>query len=113
MVTRYFGGVLLGTGGLIRAYQGAVKEALKGASVLSRREGYKVIIRASYDLLGKVEYYLNENGDIIREDTDYGEKVVFNVLCPEERFLALKADMTELSAGKVNIEAGSLMWYNI
>ena len=113
VVTRYFGGVLLGTGGLVRAYQGAVKAALESAETLSRIEGYKAEIKVPYDLLGKVEYYLNEHKELHREDTAYNEDVVFTVLVPESQLEPLTRDMTELSSGKIKVDPGELTTYTI
>lgn len=74
-VTRYFGGTLLGTGGLVRAYGKAAKEALKASGIVERKKVQIFELTMPYTLLGKIQYDLNENNYTIR-DTIYTEKVV-------------------------------------
>lgn len=67
VVTRYFGGVLLGTGGLVRAYQGAVQKGLDAAVIVEKFEGQILLITTDYTGLGKIQYLLaqeknNHNG---------------------------------------------------
>ena len=62
VVTRYFGGVLLGTGGLVRAYTQAVKEGLRNCRVGRMRPGYEAVAEADYGDIGKVQYLLRERG---------------------------------------------------
>ena len=59
VVTRYFGGVLLGTGGLVRAYQAAVKEGLKNSTVITKQYGKKIKIVTDYNGIGKIQSALN------------------------------------------------------
>ena len=61
VVTRYFGGTLLGTGGLVRAYSGAVREALKAAVILERQKGIRLGIRTDYSDVGKIQYLIGQN----------------------------------------------------
>ena len=58
VVTRYFGGTLLGTGGLVRAYQGAVQEGLKNCTIIEKRPGKRLKISTDYTGLGKIQYLL-------------------------------------------------------
>lgn len=60
VVTRYFGGTLLGTGGLVRAYSGATKEGLAHSQIISRIRGIKLSIDTEYGDLGKIQYILGE-----------------------------------------------------
>ncbi|NLC04576.1 MAG: YigZ family protein, partial [Tissierellia bacterium] len=60
VVTRYFGGTLLGTGGLIRAYTDAVKEGLENCTIIEKQKGMKFSIEMDYTTLGKVQYLLSE-----------------------------------------------------
>ena len=62
VVTRYFGGTLLGTGGLVRAYSGAAKEGLLASAIITRKRGIKLKIRTEYTGLGKIQYILGERG---------------------------------------------------
>ena len=60
VVTRYFGGTLLGTGGLVRAYSGATKEGLAHSQIISRIRGIKLSVDTEYGDLGKIQYILGE-----------------------------------------------------
>ena len=78
VVTRYFGGVLLGTGGLIRAYQAAAKEGIKNSDVAQVCDGITAVITTDYNAYGKLQYICNDNNvDII--DTDFGANVTIKL----------------------------------
>lgn len=78
IVTRYFGGILLGTGGLVRAYSEAVKEALKIANFVEKTLGYIVNIEVEYNDLDKTKYYLKQkNIKII--NIEYAENVILRI----------------------------------
>ncbi len=78
IITRYFGGILLGTGGLVRAYSEATKEALKLAEVVEKSIGYVVEIEIEYNDLDKIKYYIKQkNMKII--DSKYTENVILTV----------------------------------
>ncbi len=77
-VTRYFGGTLLGTGGLVRAYGKAAKEGLLAAEIIEKKRIYLYSIKMPYTLVGKVQYLLGEKSYVIRETT-YLEDVTFQV----------------------------------
>lgn len=77
-VTRYFGGTLLGTGGLVRAYGKAAKEGLLAAGLVEKRRVFIYSLKMPYTLVGKVQYLLGEKNYVIRE-TAYLEDVTFFV----------------------------------
>lgn len=77
-VTRYFGGTLLGTGGLVRAYGKAAKEGLLAAGIIEKRHIRLFILKMPYTLSGKVQYLLGEKGYVVRESI-YLEEVTFIV----------------------------------
>ncbi len=79
VVTRYFGGTLLGTGGLVRAYQGAAIEGLKAAKILEVTEGVFIRLVFSYDMLGKLRYII-EREEIIISDIEYTDKVSMSLI---------------------------------
>lgn len=100
VVTRYFGGVLLGTGGLVRAYQGAVLEGLSACEILSPNVGKECEISTDYNGYGKIEYVLRDNQLPIL-DTAFTEKVVISSVIPSdfvEKFSEIIADKTSGSA---------------
>ena len=70
VVTRYFGGVLLGTGGLVRAYSGAVKEGIAASKIGTMRYGVRLKICTDYNGIGRIQYILRQNG-LEAEDTVY------------------------------------------
>ena len=78
IVTRYFGGILLGTGGLVRAYSEATKEALKLAEIVEKSTGHVVEIEIEYNDLDKIKYYIKQkNMKII--DSKYAENVILTI----------------------------------
>ena len=74
VVTRYFGGTLLGTGGLVRAYGKSAKDGVLSAKICEKIYCHEVQISAPYDMLGKIQYII-ANGDYISGETEYGEYV--------------------------------------
>lgn len=83
VVTRYFGGTLLGTGGLVRAYGKAAKEGLLEAGIIEKKLYRRFRVITDYSLLGKVQYEILQEGHVI-EDTIYTDKIKFIVLVEEE-----------------------------
>ena len=67
IVTRYFGGVLLGTGGLVKAYTEATKKALEEANLKNQTKGYEILLKVEYGELDKAKYYLNKNNVKIKK----------------------------------------------
>lgn len=110
VVTRYFGGTLLGTGGLVRAYTQALQAAVDGCSIATMRYGLRYRITADYTLTGKLQYLFAKR-QITIEDTVYTDKVAFEVLVPFEAEEAMKKDITELAAAKAKIEKIAETYY--
>ena len=102
VVTRYFGGTLLGTGGLVRAYTQAVKEGLNDCKIGVLRMGVPRALTTDYNGIGKILYLLSAMG-LTPKDSDYGEKVTLQVLVPVEEKDRLVRDITEATAGKTEI----------
>ncbi|MFI6873320.1 YigZ family protein [Streptomyces sp. NPDC050400] len=105
VVTRYYGGVKLGAGGLIRAYGGAVGEALDAIGTVTRRRFRIATVTVDHARAGKMENDLRATGRDVR-DVRYGEAVAIEVGVPEadlERFTAWLADV---SAGTAELELG-------
>ena len=90
IVTRYFGGILLGTGGLVRAYSDATLEAIEKAEFVIEQIGYELEIIINYQELEKIEYYCEKNGLYII-NKEYGEKIKCNIeVTKEEKDKILK-----------------------
>lgn len=91
---RYFGGIKLGAGGLIRAYSKSVSEAIKTATLMQtvNTQVYKITFR--YDLIGKIDYYLSQhNVEIL--DKEYDQEVIYTYRTTEN----LETDLLEISSG--------------
>jgi len=112
VVTRYFGGTLLGTGGLVRAYSGAVKEALKESQVVEKMRGFEMDVRTDYTGVGKIQYILAQEG-ITALDTVYTEAVEFKLLVPAASYDGLEKKITEGTNGGARIEKGDELWYGV
>lgn len=78
VVTRYFGGTLLGTGGLVRAYTDASKEALKNCTTKLIRKIIPADVQTNYTDMGKIQYILN-SGEVEIVDTIFADDVIFKV----------------------------------
>lgn len=102
VVTRYFGGILLGAGGLTRAYGGTAKLALNEAGVSRMRLWATIAIPCSYAMYERVRLLVEMEGGIIA-DTDFGADVVLSVLLPAEQTQSLQEKLTELSAGQLEL----------
>ena len=82
VVTRYFGGILLGTGGLLRAYSGATIEALNSAKLIEKTIGYEVVVQTNYNNLEKLKYSIEKTKNNIIK-INYGENVELLLEIPE------------------------------
>jgi uncharacterized YigZ family protein len=112
VVTRYFGGVLLGTGGLVRAYQGAVKAGLEASTIIEKKEGVKAGVTCDYTLAGKLQYIFEKNKYAILE-AKYEENVSFILLIPTDDFPRVQKEVTEASSGKAELVKESECVYGI
>lgn len=100
IVTRYFGGTLLGTGGLIRAYQAAAKEGLKNCTVLEVCDGILSEINADYNSFGKIQYICAEMGiDIL--SIEYTENVHIEVVIQKQKHGQFVQKITDAFSGKI------------
>lgn len=100
VVTRYFGGILLGAGGLVRAYTRSAKDALDAAGVSVVRRWVRVLVPCSYSLYERVRIETEQFGGVI-EDTEYAADILLTVLVPEERSEAYAAHLLDVSAGSI------------
>lgn len=102
VVTRYFGGKLLGKGGLIRAYSKGVSDSLEN-NVVYKRPFYVVELIHSYSLLGQIENYINENKFMII-DKEFTDQVKISLYIREEDFDKVKKDLVNLTSDNIKIE---------
>jgi uncharacterized YigZ family protein len=100
VVTRYFGGVLLGAGGLVRAYTQSAKSALDGAGISVVRRWVEALLPCPYSWHDRVRLEIERLGGTVAE-TDYGADVCFTVLLPEERAQEILDAVLDLSAGQI------------
>lgn len=99
VITRYFGGILLGTGGLVRAYQKSAIEGINNCIIASMCHGYKFTVNTDYNGLGKINYLISiSDADII--DTRYDADVAIDIITEEENMNGLIKKITELTNGK-------------
>ena len=99
VVTRYFGGVLLGTGGLLRAYQKAAKGAVEDAGISVVRAWTKMSIVCDYSDYEKIRSELEQQNAVI-SDTEYGEKVTLTVLVSQGQGTLVTEKLQDRTAGK-------------
>ena len=110
VVTRYFGGTLLGTGGLVRAYTQAVKEGLLHCKTGIMRYGSEISISTDYNGIGKILYLLGQQG-IEPLESAYAEDVNLRILIPAETEEKLKEELTEATSGKVQLKKVNELYY--
>ena len=103
VVTRYFGGILLGAGGLTRAYTRGAKDALIASGVATMGLWAKVKVPCPYALYERVKLDIEAAKGII-DDTEYGADVVISVSLPAANREGLQERLTELSAGGITVE---------
>ncbi len=103
VVTRYFGGTLLGTGGLVRAYTQAAKEGLANSVIGVERAGFEILVTIDYNGVGKLQYLMGQRG-IEPIYSEYGVDVRFTLLMPVEKSEELHKAMVEATSGRVKWE---------
>ena len=102
VVTRYFGGVLLGTGGLLRAYTRSTADALDAAGVSAVRRWVEMELPCSYAQLEKMKQEAQAAGGVV-EDVEYGANVTLKVLVPEKQSAAFAGQIFDQSNGSVTV----------
>ena len=103
IVTRYFGGTLLGTGGLVRAYSAATQAGIDASRVITKEVGYRLTVDTDYTGVGKLQYVAaQQNIGIL--DTIYAEKVQMVLLVSAEGCDKLVQEITEATAGQARIQ---------
>lgn len=96
IVTRYFGGILLGTGGLVRAYSEATNQALEKVNIIQKDYGLEVMFETSYSDLEKMKYYFKQN-NITIVNTIYEEKIKIMVEITDEKLVKILENRKDLN----------------
>lgn len=110
VVTRYFGGVLLGTGGLVRAYQKAVQEGIAASKIVEKKRGALLDIAVDYNGAGKLQYYFAKQ-EIPIVSSQYDEKVRFTTAVPVSQKQKFAKEIVEQTNGMAKLEWGKEIWY--
>lgn len=105
VVTRYFGGVLLGTGGLVRAYQQATKAGLSASEIIEKKEGAVLFIRTDYTGIGRLQYLFAQE-KITVMDTAYEADVLVKAVIPENDKKRIAKTIIEQTNGTAKLEWG-------
>ncbi|MCD8336634.1 MAG: YigZ family protein [Lachnospiraceae bacterium] len=112
VVTRYFGGVLLGTGGLVRAYSKSVQAGLESSTIIEKQEGVRLAIRTDYTGVGRIQYLLGSKG-LPLLDSEYTDTVLLRTIMPKEQAAALREAVTEATAGRAEFPEEEAVCYAI
>ena len=106
VVVRYFGGILLGGGGLVRAYSHSASLTCDAAQIQHMCESIPLTLQMDYTLYGKVTNILPKYG-VLERSSDFGTDVMLELGVRSEVIADLKAELTELSAGRIVMETGA------
>lgn len=110
VVTRYFGGTLLGTGGLVRAYSGVLKQALEQCETARQHYGVRIKIKADYNAVGKIQYLLASR-NIQAQDSVYAADVEMMLIVPIEEYDRLCKEIVEATSARAEIEEVERLYY--
>ena len=110
VVTRYFGGILLGAGGLLRAYTKAAKDSLEAAGIAEIKTWQSCSFQLPYSMIDRLKCELPFYDGVI-EDTVYASDVTLSVRIPEEKFNAFAAHIFDFTAGKISVEKGEKRFF--
>ena len=100
VVTRYFGGTLLGTGGLVRAYTEAAKAGILASDIIEKHPGKLFTVHADYHQVGKLLYIVGQRG-LEQLSSDYGADVCIKLLVPEDQSTAFEKELVEAFSGSI------------
>lgn len=110
VVTRYFGGVLLGTGGLVRAYQKATQEGLAASVIIEKKKGRRLTVETDYNGLGKLQYLIAQK-HLTTIDTQYTDRVELFLMVPVEEQEEVQKEIVEATSGNARISWGEEVLY--
>ena len=110
VVTRYFGGTLLGTGGLVRAYSAAMQQGLQNTEILEKRLCVCLQITTDYNGVGKLQYLFAQR-EVQILDSVYEHDVRFRIAVPPEEQKSITAAVADATAGRAAVEEEGTDWY--
>lgn len=110
VITRYFGGTLLGAGGLIRAYSKATSLAIEKAGIVEKIKGCPLYISCGYDLLGKIQYTCGQSSWHI-ENIEYTDQIKILIFVALHNLEELKNTLTERTKGTCQFEQGEQNYF--
>ena len=112
VVTRYFGGTLLGTGGLVRAYQKSTQEGLAASVILERTKGCQLTVRTDYNAIGRIQYTLAKE-EIAVIDSRYTDHVELDLMVPAGKKDRLTEVLLDITQGTAGIDVGEMLSYAV
>ncbi|KRN04179.1 YigZ family protein [Holzapfeliella floricola] len=112
VVTRYFGGIKLGAGGLIRAYSNAVSKGAEEIGVVYRVLQPELLFRVDYANLGKIDYFLEQN-EILLAKKEFGSDIFIGIFLDEADIEPTKEKIIQILSGKVEFEIGEARYNEI
>lgn len=112
VVTRYFGGIKLGAGGLVRAYAGTVVGGVEATGLIERIQRHEVDLKVSYSQYEPLAYWLTQHDHEILA-TDYTTDVTIKVAIADEDMAAFKDAVVDELAGQVEIVVGDIDWFEV
>ena len=110
VVTRYFGGTLLGTGGLVRAYQGATKEGLSQSVIIEKILAKRIKITTDYNGIGKIQYIIGQE-NITTLNSEYTDIVTVTVLVTTDQLGSFTKKIIEATSNRAVIEDEGELYY--
>jgi uncharacterized YigZ family protein len=112
VVTRYFGGTLLGTGGLVKAYQSAVIEGLNQCRIITKEFGHLMQITTDYNMIGKIQYYVGQE-ELPILSSEYTDIVRLKLLVTPSRKQNFLKKITELTNATAQVEEIEQVYFTI
>ena len=109
VVTRYFGGTLLGTGGLVRAYTDAAKTALADSVTVRMTLMQQFTVIFDYTYTGSIDHYISKN-DITRLDAIYTDKVEYRLAVPSDSFDAKNKELSDITGSSITVNKGDMIY---
>lgn len=111
VVTRYFGGILLGTGGLVKAYQSAANEGLNNSKIITKSLGCLMQVTTDYNLIGKIQYFIGQEALPILS-SEYTDLVKLDLIVPPSKKQAFIKKITELTSGSAILDEKEQVYFS-